>query len=96
MLLRHALGEQLRHARHDSGLSIRALSSAAGVSIGYLSEIERGRKEVSSEILAAICRALNLATATVVATAAERMAAPSAEVVPMPRAAADDATVSAA
>jgi transcriptional regulator with XRE-family HTH domain len=95
MLLRHALGEQLRHARRDSGMSIRALSAAAGVSIGYLSEIERGRKEVSSEILAAICRALSADTAMIVSAAANRMAVPAATVVPMPRAAAA-AAVSAA
>lgn len=96
MLLRHAIGEQLRHARRHTGMSIRTLSANAGVSIGYLSEIERGRKEVSSEILAAICRALSIDTSNVVAAAANRMATPTAMVLPLPRAAEETANISAA
>lgn len=96
MLLRHALGEQLRHARRESGLSIRSLAGNAGVSIGYLSEIERGRKEVSSEILAAVCRALGIETAAMVASAATRMATPTAMVLPLPRATEESASITAA
>ncbi|NBU31256.1 MAG: XRE family transcriptional regulator [Actinobacteria bacterium] len=80
MLLRHALGERLREARTTAGMSIRALSATAGVSVGYLSEIERGHKEVSSEILAAVCRALGVDVSSVVAGAAGAMAAADAAV----------------
>lgn len=60
MLLRDALGETLRHARVDQRRTLRDVSNAANVSLGYLSEVERGRKEASSELLAAICVALEL------------------------------------
>jgi transcriptional regulator with XRE-family HTH domain len=60
MLLRNALGETLRHARIDQSRTLRDVSTVANVSLGYLSEVERGRKEASSELLAAICEALDL------------------------------------
>jgi transcriptional regulator with XRE-family HTH domain len=50
----------LRRIRHRQGRTLREVADAAGVSIPYLSEIERGRKEASSEILAGICRALGI------------------------------------
>ena len=60
MLLRWVIGECLRQARRGQGRTLRDVAEAAGVSIGHLSEVERGRKEPSSEVLAAICRALGL------------------------------------
>lgn len=63
MLLRHALGTLLKQARRARGLTLRELSEAAAVSVAYLSELERGRKEASSEILAAICPVLDLSLA---------------------------------
>jgi len=60
LLLRHALGRVLRRARLDRGLSLRQLAELARVSVPYLSEIERGRKEASSEILAALAPVLDL------------------------------------
>ncbi|HEY4225240.1 MAG TPA: helix-turn-helix transcriptional regulator [Pseudolysinimonas sp.] len=60
MLLRHAIGAALRRIRLDDGLTLREVALAASISMPYLSEIERGRKEPSSEILAGICRALGL------------------------------------
>lgn len=60
MLLRHAIGQVLRRIRTEQGLTLRDVATAAAISTPYLSEIERGRKEPSSEILAAICRALDL------------------------------------
>jgi transcriptional regulator with XRE-family HTH domain len=60
-LLRSAIGRVLRRIRLDQGRTLQDVSRAAGVSMPYLSEIERGRKEVSSEILAGICRALGIA-----------------------------------
>jgi len=59
-LLREAIGESLRHARIAQSRTLREVSTSARVSLGYLSEVERGRKEASSELLAAICQALDL------------------------------------
>ena len=60
MLLRQVIGNVFRRLRHERGITLRELAELAQVSVPYLSEIERGRKEPSSEILAAICRALDL------------------------------------
>lgn len=60
MLLRHAIGAALRRIRLDDGRTLREVSHAANISMPYLSEIERGRKEPSSEILAGICAALGM------------------------------------
>lgn len=60
MLLRDALGDTLRDARTRQNRTLRDVSTAANVSLGYLSEVERGRKEASSELLASICDALDL------------------------------------
>lgn len=56
----------LRAFRADKGVSLRELASHAMVSPGYLSELERGRKEVSSEVLASICEALDTTVSEVV------------------------------
>jgi len=58
VLLRHLLGDALRRLRVRQGRTLREVSAAARVSLGYLSEVERGQKEASSELLAAICGAL--------------------------------------
>ena len=60
VLLREAIGDRLRHARTNQRRTLREVSRAARVSLGYLSEVERGRKEASSELLSAICDALDL------------------------------------
>lgn len=60
VLLREAIGDRLRHARTNQRRTLREVSRSARVSLGYLSEVERGRKEASSELLAAICDALDL------------------------------------
>jgi transcriptional regulator with XRE-family HTH domain len=60
VLLREAIGDRLRHARTNQRRTLREVSRSARVSLGYLSEVERGRKEASSELLAAICEALEL------------------------------------
>ncbi len=60
LLLREAIGGSLRRARTARRRTLRDVSGAARVSLGYLSEVERGRKEASSELLAAICDALEL------------------------------------
>ncbi len=60
VLLRHLLGDVLRRLRLRQGRTLREVSAAARVSLGYLSEVERGQKEASSELLAAICAALGI------------------------------------
>jgi transcriptional regulator with XRE-family HTH domain len=58
VLLRRVIGDALRSRRQSQHRTLRDVSTAANVSLGYLSEIERGQKEASSELLAAICEAL--------------------------------------
>lgn len=60
VLLRWLVGECLRRRRLEQGRTLREVAQAAGVSVGHLSEVERGRKEASSEVLAAICAALGM------------------------------------
>lgn len=60
VLFREALGTVLRAVRTDSGRTLRDVAEDARVSPGYLSELERGRKEASSELLAAISGALSV------------------------------------
>ncbi|GAA4908277.1 helix-turn-helix protein [Actinomycetospora succinea] len=60
LLLREAIGGTIRRARTERRRTLRDVSREARVSLGYLSEIERGRKEPSSELLAAVCEALDL------------------------------------
>ena len=58
--MRHAIGSVLRRLRTERGATLRELSERSRISVPYLSEIERGRKEASSEILAALCRVLDV------------------------------------
>ena len=81
VLLREVVGDVLRRARTSQGRTLREVSDSARVSLGYLSEVERGRKEASSELLNAICGALDVPMSTVLFAAgrqllrAERMGA---------------------
>jgi len=65
VLLRQLLGDALRHARLRQERTLREVSAAARVSLGYLSEVERGQKEASSELLSSICDALDVRLADV-------------------------------
>ena len=58
VLLRREIGEVLRSVRQHQGRTLREVSGQARVSLGYLSEVERGPKEASSELLASICHAV--------------------------------------
>ncbi len=60
VLFRRLLGEVLRSRRIRQGRTLRQVSAEARVSLGYISEIERGQKEASSELLASLCTALDL------------------------------------
>lgn len=73
-LLREALGATLRDYRSRTGFTLRELASLSSVSPGYLSELERGCKEVSSELLASVCHAMGVSVATVIIEAASMMA----------------------
>lgn len=67
-LLRIHVGAVLRDARIEQSRTLRDVASAAKVSLGYLSEVERGQKEASSELLNSISQALGLSLSTVIAT----------------------------
>ena len=60
LLMRESLGAVLRAERMRRGLTLRELSASARISLGYISELERGQKEASSELLAALCDALDV------------------------------------
>lgn len=75
LLLREAIGESLRRSRMSQRRTLREVAGAAGVSLGYLSEVERGRKEASSELLAAICGALELPLASMLTEVSESLTA---------------------
>jgi transcriptional regulator with XRE-family HTH domain len=74
LLLREAIGAGLRRARTARRRTLRDVSRRARVSLGYLSEVERGRKEPSSELLAAICEALDVALPDLLTEAAHALA----------------------
>jgi transcriptional regulator with XRE-family HTH domain len=73
-ILRNELGDVLRDARLTQGKTLRDISSEARVSLGYLSEVERGQKEASSELLASICVALDVPMSTVLREVSDRFA----------------------
>ena len=75
VLLRQEIGDVLRDARREQGRTLREVSSVARVSLGYLSEVERGQKEASSELLASICGALDVPLSSVLHEVSERVAA---------------------
>lgn len=77
-LWRHLLGARLRALRHDRGRTLGDVARRAGVSPQYLSEIERGLKEPSSEMIAAITGALEVALVDLTLDIAERLLATSA------------------
>lgn len=67
VLLREAVGQTLREARTAQSRTLRDVAREARVSLGYLSEVERGQKEASSELLNAICTALGLTLSSLMA-----------------------------
>lgn len=73
-LLRRLLGSVLRRIRLRQGRTLRDVSADARVSLGYLSEVERGQKEASSELLGAICAALRVPQSEVLRQVSEELA----------------------
>ena len=95
ILLRRLLGDVLREHRREQGRTLREVSARARVSLGYLSEVERGQKEASSELLGSICEALDVPLSSVLRDVSDHLAlveqvepvgqdAPVAEPVPLP------------
>lgn len=74
VLLRRLLGDVLRGRRQSQGRTLREVSASARVSLGYLSEVERGQKEASSELLAAICDALEVRMSDLMREVADQLA----------------------
>lgn len=94
VLFRRLLGDVLRERRISLGLTLREVSAEARVSLGYISEIERGQKEASSELLASLCGALDTPLSEVLrdvsdAVAFEEAAAALPTPIPVARARAD-------
>lgn len=73
-VLRQVVGETLRGLRLRQRRTLREVSARARVSLGYLSEVERGRKEASSELLAAICGALAVSLSEVLREVSDDLA----------------------
>jgi transcriptional regulator with XRE-family HTH domain len=74
IMLRGLLGAVLRRRRQWQGRTLREVSAAARVSLGYLSEVERGQKEASSELLASICDALDVPMSQVLREVSDELA----------------------
>jgi transcriptional regulator with XRE-family HTH domain len=74
VLLRQEIGDVLREQRRQQSRTLREVSAKARVSLGYLSEVERGQKEASSELLASICGALDVPLSIVLSQVSERFA----------------------
>lgn len=71
-VLRNEIGDVLRDARLAQGKTLRDVSSGARVSLGYLSEVERGQKEASSELLASISDALEVPMSAILREVSDR------------------------
>lgn len=82
VVLRHEIGDVLRDVRQRQGRTLREVSHNARVSLGYLSEVERGQKEASSELLSSICSALDFPLSAMLREVSDRVA--SAEGVSVP------------
>ena len=74
VLMRQVIGEELRRRRNEQSRTLRDVSRDAQVSLGYLSELERGQKEASSELLAAICFALDTPLSSLLAGVSSEVA----------------------
>ncbi len=84
LVFRRFLGDVLKQHRVDQGLTLRQLSQEARVSLGYISEIERGQKEASSELLASLCGALDLPLSDVLRDVSDAIAVEEAAARPVP------------
>ena len=74
VLVRQEIGEVLRDVRLQKGRTLRQVASKASVALGYLSEVERGQKEASSEILASVADALGTPISAIMREVGDRLA----------------------
>ncbi|SHI34960.1 Helix-turn-helix [Tessaracoccus bendigoensis DSM 12906] len=74
ILIRKVMGETLRELRIAAGMTLREVSMASMVSLGYLSEIERGHKEASSEVLFAVASALGVSLSDLMVAVSGKLA----------------------
>jgi len=74
VLVRHEIGDVLRDLRLQQGKTLRQVASGASVALGYLSEVERGQKEASSEILASVADALGTPISLILREVSDRLA----------------------
>ena len=74
VLVRELIGETLREQRFAQVRTLREVSMAARVSLVYLSEVERGQKEASSELLSSICGALDVPLSVILMTVSNKLA----------------------
>ena len=74
VLVRQEIGDVLRDFRLQKGLTLRQVASKASVALGYLSEVERGQKEASSEILASVADALETPISVIMREVGDRLA----------------------
>jgi transcriptional regulator with XRE-family HTH domain len=84
VVLRTLLGDALRETRLRQQRTLKEVSQAARVSLGYLSEVERGQKEASSELLASICQALGVRLSDVLRRVSDDLAALEPHPLPVP------------
>ena len=84
VLVRQELGDVLRDFRLQKGRTLRQVASKASVALGYLSEVERGQKEASSELLASLCGALDLPLSDVLRDVSDAIAVEEAATRPVP------------
>ena len=99
ILVRQEIGDVLRDLRQQKGRTLRQVAGRASVALGYLSEVERGQKEASSEILASVAEALDVPISTIMREVGDRIAVleglqPFPDVVPDDLVAAVDAELS--
>ncbi|WP_121476643.1 helix-turn-helix domain-containing protein [Agromyces sp. MMS24-K17] len=74
VLVRQEIGDVLRDFRLQKGRTLRQVASKASVALGYLSEVERGQKEASSEILASVAEALDTPISVIMHEVGDRLA----------------------
>jgi transcriptional regulator with XRE-family HTH domain len=96
VLFRRVLGDVLRHQRVQRGMTLREVSAGARVSLGYISEIERGQKEASSELLASLCTAMDLTLSQVIREVSDQVAREEAALAPIPLPVRNEAVASSA
>lgn len=84
VLMRQEIGDVLRDFRLQKGRTLRQVAGEASVALGYLSEVERGQKEASSEILAAVADALDTPLSVIMGEVSERLAVVEGLTIPLP------------